>query len=45
MRVIFAKFPLLKKIQTLSHKHLVKQTSNHHNYNWHAPNMYAEIFK
>ena len=36
MRVIFAKFPLLSKIQTLSHKHLVRQTSNHHYCNWHA---------
>ena len=36
MRVIFAKFPLLSKIQTLSHKLLVKQTSNHHHCNQHA---------
>ena len=34
--VLFAKFPLLSKIQTLSHKLLVKQTSNHHHCNWHA---------
>ena len=29
-------FPLLSKIQTLSHKLLVRQTSNHHHCNWHA---------
>ena len=33
---IFAKFPLLSKIQTLSHKLLVKQTSIYHHCNWHA---------
>ena len=33
MRIIFAKFPLLSKIQTLSHKLLVRQTSNHHHCN------------
>ena len=32
----FAKFPLLSKIQTLSHKLLVRQTSNHHHCNWHT---------
>ena len=32
----FAKFPLSSKIQTLSHKLLVRQTSNHHHCNWHA---------
>ena len=32
----FAKFPLLSEIQTLSHKLLVRQTSNHHHCNWHA---------
>ena len=36
MRVIFEKFPLLNKIQTSSHKLLVRQTSNHHDCNWHA---------
>ena len=36
MRVIFAKFLLLSKIQTLSHKPLVRQTSNNHHCNWHA---------
>ena len=36
MKVIFAKFPLLSKIQTLSHKLLVRQTSNHHHCNQHA---------
>ena len=35
MRAIFAKFPLLSKIQTLSHKLLVRQTSNHHYCNQH----------
>ena len=34
--VFFAKFPLLSKIQTLSHKLLVRQTSNYHHCNWHA---------
>ena len=33
---IFAKFPLLHKIQTLSHKHLVRQTSIHHHCDQHA---------
>ena len=36
MRVICAKFPLLSKIQTLSQKSLVRQTSNHHHCDWHA---------
>ena len=36
MRVIFAKFLLLKKIQTLSHKLLVRQTFYYHHCNWHA---------
>ena len=36
MRLIFAKFPLLSKIQNLSHNLLVRQTSNHQNCNWHA---------
>ena len=36
MRVIFAKFTLLSKIQTISHKLLVRQTSNHHHCDWHA---------
>ena len=36
MRVMFAKFPLFSKIQTLSHKLLVRQTSNQHHCNWHA---------
>ena len=43
MRIIFAKFPLLSKIQTLSHKHLVRQTSNHHHCNWRAKNLYPGI--
>ena len=34
--VIFAKFPLLNKIQTLSHKLWVRQTSNYHHCNWPA---------
>ena len=45
MRVIFAKFPLLSKIQILSHKLLVRETSNHHQWNWHAKNLKAGIFK
>ena len=32
----FAKLPLLSKIQTLSPKYLVRQTSNHHHCNWHT---------
>ena len=36
MRIILAKCPLLRKIPTLSHKCLVRQTSNHLHYNWHA---------
>ena len=36
MRVIFAKFPLLSKIQTLSHKPFIRQTSNDHHCNQHA---------
>ena len=36
MRVIFAKFPLLSKIQTLPQKLLVRQTSNNHHCNWHS---------
>ena len=36
IRVIFAKFPLLSEIQTLSHKLLVRKTSNHHHCNWYA---------
>ena len=31
-----SKFPLLSKIQTLFHKLLVRQTSNHHHCNWQA---------
>ena len=36
MRVTFAKFPLLSKMQTLSCKLLVRRTSNHHHCNWYA---------
>ena len=36
MRVIFAKFPLLSKIQTLSHNLLVRKTSNHHHCDCHT---------
>ena len=44
--VFFAKFQLLSKIQTLSHKLLVRQTSNHHHCHWHAPKTYqTKIFK
>ena len=45
MRVVFAKFPLLSKIQTLSHKLLVRQTSNHHHYNWHAQKPIGKDFQ
>ena len=34
--VFFAKFLFLSKIQTLSHKLLVRQTSNHHHCNQHT---------
>ena len=33
---VFAKFPLLSKMQTLSHKLLVRQNSNNHHCNWPA---------
>ena len=36
MRVIFAKFPLLSKIQNTSHKLLVRKTSNYHHCSQHA---------
>ena len=36
IRVIFAKFPLLRKIQILSHKLLVRQTSHHHHSDEHV---------
>ena len=37
MRWFFAKFPwILSRIQTLSHKLLVRQTSLHHHCDWHA---------
>ena len=45
MRVIFPKFPLLSKIQTLSHQLLVRQTSNHHHCNWHAQKPTCRDFK
>ena len=45
MRVIFAKFPLLSKIQTLSCEHLVRQTSNHHHCNCMAKHLHVRIFK
>ena len=42
MRFIFAKLPLLNEIQTLSHKLLVRQTSNHHHCDHHAPKTYMQ---
>ena len=42
---VFAKFPLLSKIQTLSHKLLVRQTSNHHHCNQHAQNLLFKDFQ
>ena len=45
MRVIFEKFQLLSKIQTLSHKLLPRQTPNHHHCNWHAPKPLCKDFK
>ena len=36
---IFAKFPLLSEIQTISHKLLVSQTSIHQHCNQHAQNV------
>ena len=43
MRVIIVKFPLFSKKQTLSHKLLVRQNSNHHYCNWHSKKLYARI--
>ena len=40
-----AKFPLLIKIQTLSHKLLVRQTSNHHHCNQHAQKHKCQDFQ
>ena len=45
MKVIFAKFPLLSKIQTLSHKLLVRLTSYHHHCNWHAQEPKSKDFQ
>ena len=45
MRVIFALFPLLRKIQALSHKPLVRQTSNHHQYDQHVQKPICKDFK
>ena len=45
MKVIFAKFPLLSKIQTFSQRLLVTQTSNHHHCNWHAPKPISRNFQ
>ena len=41
----FAKFPLLSKTQTLSHKLLIRQTSNHHHCNQHAQKPYYRNFQ
>ena len=40
-----AKFPLLSKIQTLSHKMLVRQTSNHHHCDQHAQELTCRDFQ
>ena len=45
MRVIFAKLSLLSKIQTLSQKLLVRQTSNHHHCNWNAQKPIGKYFQ
>ena len=45
MRVIFAKFPLLSKVQNLSHKLLVRHISNHQQCNWYAQNPKCENFQ
>ena len=45
MSGIFAKLPLLSKIQTLYHKLLVRQTSNHHPYDWHAQKPICKDFQ
>ena len=45
MWFFFSKFILLIKVQTLSHKLFVRQTSNHHHCNWHAQKLYAGNFK
>ena len=37
MRVIFANIPLFSKIQTSSHKFVVRQTSHDHHCDQHAP--------
>ena len=44
MRIIFAKFSLVSKIQTLFHKLLVRQISNHHHCNWHDQKTYIQGF-
>ena len=41
----FAKFPSLSKIQTLSHKLFIWQTSNHHCFNQHAQNPICRDFQ
>ena len=43
--VFFAKFQLLSKIQTLSQKLFIRQTSNHHHCNQHAQNLHAGTFR
>ena len=45
MMVIFARFLLISKIQTLSHKFLVRQTYNHHIAVGMPKNPFAGIFK
>ena len=41
----FAKFSLLSKIPTLSHKLLVRQTSNHHHCHWNAQKTRSRDFQ
>ena len=43
--VYFCKFPLVSKIPTLSHKLLVRQTSNHYHCNWHAQKLVCRDFQ
>ena len=45
VRIICAKFPLLSKIQTLSQKLLVRQTSNYHHCDQHAPKLKCRDFQ
>ena len=42
--VFCAKFPLLHKIQTSSHKLFIRQTSKHHHCNWYAQKLVKNNF-